>query len=147
MSVNKKLRDFDILETFEAGIVLLGPEVKSIRSGNVNINNAFVKYKNGEVFIVNMKIDPINPNSFFERFNSLRERKLLLKKSEIKKLIGKLQTKGVTAIPTKIYSKRRWIKVEIAIVKHKSKYDKREEIKKREMDRKIQEMLKRKGIR
>jgi len=145
--VNKKARNFEIIETFEAGIVLLGPEVKAIRSGNVNINDAFIKYKNGGIFLVNMKVDPINPNSFFEKFNSLRERKLLLKKSEIKRLIGKLQTKGLTAIPTKLYHRKRWIKIEIAIVKHKTKYDKREEIKQKEIDRKIQEILKRKGIR
>lgn len=146
-AVNKKLRDFQILETLEAGVSLLGPEVKAIRNKNLNINDAFVRIKNGEAYIINMNITPVSPNSFFERVNSTRPRKLLLKKNEIKRLIGKVQEKGLTIIPTKVYTKGRWIKVEIAIVKHKTKYDKREEIKKKEMDRKIQEIMKRKGIR
>ncbi|MCX7758907.1 MAG: SsrA-binding protein SmpB [bacterium] len=146
-AVNKKLRDFQILETFEAGVSLIGPEVKAIRNKNLSISEAFVKIKNGEVFIMNMNIIPISQNSFFERFNPIRSRKLLLKRNEIKRLIGKVEEKGLTIVPTKVYQKGKWIKVEIAIAKHKTQYDKRQEIKKKEIDRKIQEIMKRKGLR
>lgn len=146
-AVNKKLRDFQILETIEAGISLLGPEVKAIKNRNLSINDAFVKVKNGEFFLINFNIIPISSNSFFERFDPLRPRKLLLKKNEIKRLIGKIQEKGLTLIPTKIYLKKRWIKIELALVKHKTKYDKREEIKKKEIERRIQEIMKKKGLR
>lgn len=146
-AVNKKLRDFHVLETIEAGISLLGAEVKAIKNRNLSINDAFVKLKNGEFYLINLNIIPVSSNSFFERFDPLRPRKLLLKKNEIKRLIGKIKEKGLSIIPTKVYLKNRWIKVELALVKHKTKYDKREEIKEREVKRKIQEIMKRKGIR
>lgn len=146
-AINKNLRNYQILETWEAGISLLGPEVKAIRNKNLSINDGFVRVKNGELFLVNIKIIPNFPNSFFERIDQNRPRKLLLKKKEIKRIIGKMQEKGLTIIPTKFYQKGKWIKVELALVKHKTQYDKREEIKKREMDRKMQEIMKRKGLR
>ncbi|MFN4220334.1 MAG: SsrA-binding protein SmpB [bacterium] len=146
-AVNKKLRDFHVLETIEAGISLLGAEVKAIKNRNLSINDAFVKLKNGEFYLINLNIIPVSSNSFFERFDPLRPRKLLLKKNEIKRLIGKIKEKGLSIIPTKVYLKNRWIKVELALVKHKTKYDKREEIKEREVKRKIQEIMKRKAIR
>lgn len=146
-AINKSLRNYQILETWEAGISLLGPEVKAIRNKNLSINDGFVRVKNGELFLVNIKIIPNFPNSFFERIDQDRPRKLLLKKKEIKRIIGKMQEKGLTIIPTKFYQKGKWIKVELALVKHKTQYDKREEIKKREMDRKMQEIMKRKGLR
>ncbi|MFN3995217.1 MAG: SsrA-binding protein SmpB [bacterium] len=146
-AVNKKLRDFHVLETIEAGISLLGAEVKAIKNRNLSINDAFVKLKNGEFYLINLNIIPVSSNSFFERFDPLRPRKLLLKKNEIKRLIGKIKEKGLSIVPTKVYLKNRWIKVELALVKHKTKYDKREEIKEREVKRKIQEIMKRKGIR
>jgi SsrA-binding protein len=141
--VNKKAYyDYEILETYEAGISLLGPEVKAIRNSRVSLFDAYCKIKGSEVFIVNMNITPINPNSFFEKFNPLRERKLLLKKSEIKRLIGKVKEKGLTLIPLRIYAKNRWIKVEIALVRGKTQYDKRQAIKKKEEQREIQRILK-----
>ncbi|MCS7165076.1 MAG: SsrA-binding protein SmpB [Candidatus Calescibacterium sp.] len=146
-ATNKKIRDFHILETLEAGISLLGPEVKAIRSKNISIDEAFIKIKNGEVYIINMNITPISSNSFFGRFDPLRHRKLLLRKHEIKRLIGKIEEKGITVIPTKVYDKNGWIKIEIAIVKHKTQYDKREEIKRKEIEKKIREIMKRKGLR
>jgi SsrA-binding protein len=142
-AVNKKAYyDYEILETYEAGISLLGPEVKAIRNWRVSLVDAYCKIKGSEVFIVNMNITPINPNSFFEKFNPLRERKLLLKKSEIKRLIGKVKEKGLTLIPLRIYAKNRWIKVEIALAKGKTQYDKRQAIKKKEEQRQIQRILK-----
>jgi len=142
-AVNKKAYyDYEILETYEAGISLLGPEVKAIRNNRVSLNDAYCKIKNSEVFVINMNITPINPNSFFERFDPLRERKLLLKKNEIKRLIGKVKEKGLTLIPLKVYSKNRWIKLEIALVKGKTSYDKRQAIKKKEEQREIQRLLK-----
>lgn len=146
-AVNKKLRDFQVIERIEAGISLLGAEVKAIKNRNLSINDAFVKLKNGEFYLINFNIIPVSLNSFFERFDPLRPRKLLLKKNEIKRLIGKIKEKGLSVIPTKVYLKRRWIKVELALVKHKTKYDKREEIKKREVERKIQEIMKKRGLR
>jgi len=142
-AVNKKAYyDYEILETYEAGISLLGPEVKAIRNSKVSLVDAYCKIKGSEVFIVNMNITPINPNSFFEKFNPLRERKLLLKKSEIKRLIGKVKEKGLTLIPLRIYAKNRWIKIEIALAKGKTQYDKRQAIKKKEEQREIQRILK-----
>lgn len=142
-AVNRKAYyDYEILEVYEAGISLLGPEVKAIRNGRVSLVDSYCKIKDGEVFIVNMNITPVNPNSFFERFSPLRERKLLLHKNEIKRLIGKVKEKGLTLIPLRVYSKSRWIKVEIALVKGKTLYDKRQKIKEREEKREIQRMLK-----
>lgn len=129
---NKKAYfDFFIIETYECGIELKGAEVKSIVEGRASIKEAWIKFKNGEAFVVDMNITPYPfANSFKE--DPLRERKLLLHKKEIIKISTKIKEKGLTVIPLKVYLKNNKIKLEIGIVKAKKLYDKREEIKKRE---------------
>jgi len=129
---NKKAYfDFFILETYECCIELKGAEVKSISEGRASIKEAWVKFKDGEAFIVNMNISPYPFASSFKE-DPLRERKLLLHKKEIIKISTKIKEKGLTVIPLKVYLKNNKIKLEIGIVKAKKLYDKREEIKKRE---------------
>ncbi len=141
LSRNKKaLNDYEILEKYEAGIVLKGSEVKSARAGNIDIKGAFVKIIGGEPFIVGMKIAPYRFENI-EKIDSTRARKLLLRKEEIKKLIGKSEQKGLTIIPLQVYIKGNWIKVEIALAKGRKAYEKKrakiEKEIKREVDREL----------
>lgn len=132
---NKKaFHDYFILEKFEAGIVLKGTEVKSIREGKVNIKDSFAKIIKEEIFIFNMHISPYSYGNIYNT-DPLRERKLLLKKKEINRLIGLLSKKGLALIPLSVYFKNGRVKVEIALAKGKKQYDKREEIKKRDLQR------------
>jgi len=128
---NKKVYyDYEVLETFEVGIELKGYEAKAITSGKLDIKDAYVVIKGGEIFIVNMEIPPYQPKNIYENYDPKRTRRLLMKKKEIAQLAGK--TKGLTIVPIKVYNKKSKIKLEIALVKPKKKKDKREEIKKRE---------------
>ncbi len=135
---NKKARfDYEIIESFEAGIVLVGSEVKSIRQKKASIQESYARIKNGEIYLTGMNI------AIYEmanRFNHepLRERKLLLHKREIKRLIGKVQEKGFTLVPLRLYFKDGKVKVEVGLARGKAKYDKRRDIQKREGDREIQ---------
>ncbi len=144
VAVNKKAqRDFEILETMEAGIVLKGTEVKSLREGRVSFKDSFCRVKDGEVWLLNLHIAPYDHASRVFNHDPERPRKLLLHKREIKRLAGKLQERGLTLIPTKIYFNERGIaKVEIALARGKKKYDKREEIKRKEMERRMREYMK-----
>ncbi|MGJ8454857.1 SsrA-binding protein SmpB [Pseudothermotoga sp. U03pept] len=145
VAINKKARDYEIIETYEAGIELKGTEVKSLREKNVSFKDSFCRAKDGEIYLLNLHISPYK---FANRFNHdpERPRKLLLHKREIKRLIGKLTSTGLTIIPTKIYFNQNGIaKVEIALAKGRKQYDKREEIKKQEMDKKIKMYLKHGG--
>ena len=144
VGVNKKAkRDFEILETIEAGIVLKGTEVKSLREGRVSFKDSFCRIKDGEVWLLNLHIAPYGHASKVFNHDPERPRKLLLHKREIKRLTGKLQERGLTLIPTRIYFNDRGItKVEIALARGKKKYDKREDIKKRELERKMREYMK-----
>jgi SsrA-binding protein len=134
---NKKARfDYEILDTFETGIVLVGSEVKSLRQKKASIQEAYARVKNGEVYLTGMNI------AIYEmanRFNHepLRERKLLLHRHEIKRLIGKVQEKGLTLVPLRLYFKNGKVKVELGLAKGKAKYDKRRDIQKRDVDREI----------
>lgn len=142
MAVNKKARDYEILETYEAGIELKGTEVKSLREKNVSFKDSFCRIKDSEIYLLNLHISPYR---FANRFNHdpERPRKLLLHKREIKKLTGKLSTTGLTLIPTKIYFNDKGIaKIEIALAKGRKQYDKREEIKRKEIDKKIKSFMK-----
>ncbi|RJO60266.1 SsrA-binding protein SmpB [candidate division WS5 bacterium] len=135
IATNKKARfDYEILETFEAGIVLTGPEVKSVKAGQVSIKEAFATVKGEEVFLTNAHISPYKQASNVEQ-DPTRSRKLLLKKSEISSLIGKSKTQGLTLIPTKIYLKRGFVKVEIGLGKGKKLHDKRDQIKRKDVER------------
>ncbi|ANQ53357.1 MULTISPECIES: SsrA-binding protein SmpB [Thermosipho] len=144
IATNKKAySDYNILETYEAGIELRGTEVKSLRESGANFKDSFCRIKKGEVFLLNLNI-PQYRNGNLNNHDPERPRRLLLHKKEIHRLIGKVKEQGLTIIPTKIYfNNRGLVKVEIAVAKGKRKYDKREDIKKKEINRKIQEYLKR----
>ena len=153
LAQNKKAYfNYEILEKFEAGISLIGQEVKSLKIRGVNLAGSYVVLRglteggNPEVFWIGAKIHPYQPKNAPPDYNPERSRKLLLKKSEIKYLIGKLRQKGLTFIPLKIYTTRSGkIKIEFVIVKGKKKFDKRELIRKREVGREIQRELKTRG--
>jgi SsrA-binding protein len=136
---NKKARyDYFIDEVMEAGIVLLGPEVKSLREGRGNLVDSYARVKRGEVFVYNVHITPY-PHSHHMTLDPLRPRKLLLNKKEIKRLIGKTEEKGYTLIPTKIYFSKGRAKLELALAKGKRKYDKRQALKERELKKEAEE--------
>jgi len=141
IAVNRKARhEYHILDAYEAGIVLKGTEVKSIREGNVNLKDSYAIIKYSEVFLINMHIGPYRQGNIFNH-EPLRDRKLLLNKREIKKLIGKVEEKGMTLVPLKLYFKRGIVKIELALAKGKILYDKRESIAKRDYEReKIREL-------
>ena len=140
----KAFHDFHLLETFEAGLVLLGTEVKAIREGRVNLRDSFARVEDGEVFIYNVHISPYSHRGYADH-EPLRKRKLLLHRSEIKKLIGKTVEKGMTLVPTRLYFKDGRVKVSVSIAKGKKDYDKRETIKKREADRETRAAVKSRG--
>jgi len=143
ISENKKAYfNYEILEKFEAGISLIGQEVKSIKSGRINLAGSYVVLKNSEVYLIGCHIPPYQPKNLPPSYIPERSRKLLLKKSEIKYLIGKSREKGLTLIPLRVYIKRNKIKLEFGIAKGKKKFDKREVIKKREIEKEIQRTLK-----
>jgi len=147
-SENKKAYfNYQILEKFEAGISLIGQEVKAIKMGRINLAGSYVVLRNEEVFLIGANIPPYQPKNAPPDYNPERLRKLLLKKSEIKYLIGKVKEKGLTLIPLKVYTNKGKmtsgrIKLEFGIAKGKRKFDKRELIKKREMDKEIRKELK-----
>lgn len=139
---NKKARhDYFIEETFEAGIVLSGTEVKSVRLGKVNLKDSYAFIKNSEVYVRGMNISPYEQGNRFNQ-DPLRDRKLLLHKQEIIKLIGYTQQKGLTLIPTMIYFKNSWVKVELAVARGKKLYDKRRDIAERDAKRAIDVKMK-----
>ena len=141
---NKKaLFDYQVLEKFTAGIVLIGQEVKSIKQGRINLHGSYVVFHNEEPFLLNASVPAYQPKNAPADYNPTRSRKLLLKKQEIRKIIGKTQQKGLTCVPLKVYNQAGKIKIEFAVVKGKKEIDKREKIKKREIDREIRRTLKR----
>ena len=141
--INKDAKgNYTILETLEAGIKLLGHEVKAVKNGMVSFKGSFVSTTENEAWLKNFTIRPYQPKNIPESYDQERPRKLLLTKQEQKRLIGKLKEKGTTIIPTKIYiGKHNRVKVEIAVAKGKTKQDKREDIKKREANREIARAL------
>jgi len=142
IATNKKvLHDYHVLEKTEAGIVLSGAEVKSIKTGQVNLKGSYVSAKNNEIWLTNAYISPYKMATTQLDYNPNQERKLLLSKKEIASLIGTLSAKGLTVMPLSVYTKGSLIKVEIGVCRGKKKSDKRELIKKRETDRKLQRTL------
>ncbi len=135
-------RDYHIEEKFEAGLVLTGSEVKSLRNGKASIKESYAIVRTGEVELVGSYIAPYQAAGVFDH-DPNRSRKLLLKKREINRLIGKTQMKGYTLVPTAIYFRGGFAKVEIAVAKGKKLYDKRSDIKKREADREMERAMKR----
>jgi len=135
---NRKARfNYEIIEKYEAGIELLGSEVKSVRSGQMSLEGAFVIVRGGEAYLINVNIPPYQPKNSPKDYDPLRNRRLLLTKKEIARLAGNDRNKSLTIVPISVYNKGRKIKMEIAIVKGKKKFDKRETIKKRDTDREI----------
>lgn len=133
--------DYEILDTYEAGVVLTGPEVKSVKLGNISLKESHAVVTNGEIFLLNAHITPYKMAANVEQ-EPTRSRKLLLKANEIKSLIGKTKEKGLTLIPTKMYIKRGLVKVELGLGRGKKKHEKREKIKKRDIERDIERDLK-----
>ena len=140
---NRKIKhDFEVLEKIEAGIVLIGSEVKAIKAGQVNINGAFVHLRHNEAFVVGMHIAPWKFSSLMQ-YDPYQTRKLLLKKKELDYLIGKSKVSGLTIKPISVYTiNRGLIKLEIGVLRGKKKFDKRETIRKREVDRALRQTLK-----
>lgn len=139
---NKKARfNFEILETYEAGIELKGTEVKSIRMSKVNLSEGYISIDNSEAYLKQVHISPYEQGNIFN-VDPLRVRKLLLHKYEIKKLIGETTLKGYTIVPIKMYLKRGKVKLEIGLAKGKKLYDKREALAKKDTERRMQRELK-----
>jgi SsrA-binding protein len=137
----KAFHDFHLLESFEAGLVLLGTEVKAIREGRVNLRDSFARVENGEVYLYNVNISPYSHRGYADH-EPLRRRKLLLHRAEIRKLIGKTVEKGMTLVPVRLYFKDGRVKVAVSLAKGKKEYDKRETIKRREADRETRAAIK-----
>jgi len=132
--------EYEWLEQFEAGIVLKGTEIKSIREGKISLSGAYCYLHNDEIFIKGMNITPYTESSF-QNHDPIRERKMLLRKSELKKLKAKTEEKGLTIIPTKLFvNKRGYAKVGIALARGKKLFDKRDSIKKKDQDRELQKL-------
>lgn len=139
---NRKAKfDYEILETYETGIVLTGTEIKSIRLGKVNLKDSYCIIKNGEMFILNMHISAYDFGNIFNH-EETRTRKLLLHKKEILKLKSSLDLNGLTIIPLKLYFKKSKVKILIGVAKGKHNYDKRETIKKRDQERELKKEIK-----
>lgn len=139
---NRKARhDYEIIDQYEAGMVLLGTEVKSLRLGRANLKDSYAKIVNGEVFVHQMHISPC-PFAYYGNHDPLRVRKLLLHNHEIRKLIGKVNEKGFALIPLKLYFKNGKVKMLLALAKGKHSYDKRETIKRRDEKRDFERVKK-----
>ncbi|MGB2866809.1 MAG: SsrA-binding protein SmpB [Bacteroidota bacterium] len=140
---NRKARhDYEVLETLEAGIVLQGTEVKSLRQGNANLQDSYAIVKNGEVWLFGMHVSPYEHGSI-SNHDPRRTRKLLLQKKEIRKIVTKVVEKGLALIPLSVYFKGPYAKVELAIARGKKSYDKREAIKQRDAKRELAQRMKR----
>lgn len=140
----KALHEYYVEDTWEAGIVLLGPEVKSARDGRVNLAGAFATVDGGEVWLHDMHISPYDPASQFNA-DPLRRRKLLLNRREIRRLIGATQQKGYTLVPLDVYLRGGRIKLTIALARGKKLYDKRETLKRKEAERDVERAVKGRG--
>jgi len=137
----KAFHDYHILETFEAGIALLGTEVKGIREGQANLRDSFARVDKGEVWLFNVHINPYSHRGYVDH-DPKRKRRLLLHKHEIRKLIGKTVERGLTLVPTKMYFKNGKVKVALALARGKEAHDKRETLRRREIDRETRAAVK-----
>jgi SsrA-binding protein len=136
-------RDYVFLEKYEAGIVLTGTEIKSIRSGNISLQGSFVQARGGELYLFDVHIAPYE-RAGYEAHDPTRPRKLLLHRREIRKIIDALTMKGLTMIPTRVFLRDGWAKVEVALARGKKKYDRRAELAKRDADRQVERALREK---
>jgi len=146
LSENKKAYfNYEIVDRFQAGICLQGQEVKSIKSGRINLAGSYVVLRSEEVYLVGAKVPPYQPKNAPGDYDPERSRKLLLRKAEIKQLIGKTKEKGLTLVPLKVYTIKGQIKIEFGVAKGRKIIDKRQLIKKRETDKEIERELKFRG--
>ncbi|KKR48854.1 MAG: SsrA-binding protein [Candidatus Magasanikbacteria bacterium GW2011_GWC2_40_17] len=129
--------DYNILEKWEAGIELAGDEVKSIRDGQISLKESYVTIKNSELFLINANISAYKKSRDIKGYNPTQSRRLLLKKKEIDRIIGLKTTQGLTIVPLKVYTKHHWIKLEIGLGKGKKKFEKKEQIKKKDIEREL----------
>lgn len=138
---NRKARhDYAVLDTIEAGIVLQGTEIKSIRNGRINLKDGYARVRNGEIFLHNVHISPYEQGNLFNH-DPLRTRKLLMHKKQIARLTAETKNTGITLVPLKVYIKDGFAKVLIGIAKGKKQYDKREDLKRKDIDRQLQRTL------
>ncbi len=140
-SNRKAFHDFEILERFDAGIELLGHEVKAVRAGKMSLRGAFVAVRGGEAFLLNADIPPYQAKNTPDEYDATRARKLLLTENELGVLAKAEETKGLTIVPISVYNKGRFLKVEIGIARGKKQFDKREAIKKRDTERDLKRTL------
>ena len=141
---NSKVRfDYEIVEHFTAGLALTGSEVKSIRQGKISLAGAFVAVRGNEAYLVSANIEPYQPKNILGEYDPMRPRKLLISKKELEILINAEESKGLTIVPISVYNKGRFIKIEVGIGRGKKKFDKRQAIKKRDIERDIKRTLKR----
>lgn len=146
IALNKKARhEYHLEEKFEAGISLQGWEVKSIRAGKVNLTDTYVHIQNGEAYLLNASIPPLNQASSHVICDSTRNRKLLLNQRELNKLLGSVERQGYSIIATAMYWKKSWVKIEIYLAKGKQNHDKRDAVKDRDWARQKERMMKHKG--
>ena len=143
LATNKKaLFDYDILEKFEAGLVLTGPEVKSVKEGQINLKGAYVTFHKNEGYLLNAYIAPYKPAGPRPDYDPYMSRKVLLRGKELRYLQGKSGEKALTIVPIRVYTKNRLVKVEIAVGRGRKSYDKRDVIKKRDLDKELRRDLK-----
>jgi len=148
LAINKKASfDYELLEKYEAGLVLFGHEVKSVRSGQASLKGSYLSIRNingkSELFLIGCQIPPYKQAGTLPDYDRARERKLLVKRKEINRLLGKKKEEGLTLVPLKIYTKHSFLKLEFAVGKGKKKYDKREALKKRDVERDLRSLTKR----
>ena len=143
LAENRQARfNYEILETYEAGIELLGTEVKAVKGGQANLRDAYGIVRKGQIMLLNMYIPPHRTTSVYFNHEPTRTRRLLLHKVEMRKLIAEVQQKGLTLVPLKVYQKDGWIKVDLAVVRNKKLHDKRDDMKKRDDKREIERVMK-----
>jgi SsrA-binding protein len=143
VAVNRRARhDYEIEETYEAGLALTGSEIKSVRGGRVNLRGSFARVVNEEVFVFDMHISPYEQSGTYFNHNPTRPRKLLLHRREIKRLLGLVQQKGMTLVPLRVYFRGKHAKLELGVARGKKLYDKREDIARRDAQRDIERAIK-----
>lgn len=143
LAVNKRARfDYDLLETLEGGLVLTGPEVKSIKGGRLQLKGAFLHVTGGELWLKNAHVAKYRPAGEQPDYDPARPRKVLIHKKELKRLMGKVQSSGLTLVPISVYTRGDLLKLEFALARGKKQFEKRDAIKKRDVDRQIRQHLK-----
>jgi SsrA-binding protein len=142
LAINKRAEyDYDLLETFEGGLVLTGAEVKAAKAGHVQLKGAFIMFRDNEIWLKNALISRYEPAGPQDSYDSYRNRKILIRRRDINKLVGKLNTQGLTLVPIRVYLNRNLVKVSFALARGKKQYEKRAVIKKRDIDRQIREKM------